>query len=470
VTPVSLPVTETEEYGAHGVLRPELAEPRPRDLCTDCGISRSSDPRRCGRACQFIHPRYPELERRVHGRSRDEDRPDEIHFGPFRRMVRARLNPGLPGSQWTGIATRLGERLLSRGRVDAVLTTASEADDRWAPRPVLVTRAEGMRQCRGMKMGFSPILALLDDVERLEIRRLAVIGIPCQVHALRVLEEELELDELYVVGTPCSDNTTTERFHRFLELLSDRPDAIRYLEFRADYRVEIRYEDGTERYIPFPMLPIAELPDDFIPLTCRSCADYTNVLADLTVGYMAGEGDQWLVVRNARGEELVELLGPELESGPVGSSGDRRRPVAGFLQNLRRAVGGLPVRRAPRWLRPVIGWAMRWLGPKGLEFARARVEMKALEAIETLRRQRPRRLLRMVPDHVWRLAADYGVHPEDHERPMGTAVGKATRDGASATGEGRPIEKEEGTRRARRARDTQKETNEHETRAGGAAA
>ncbi|MCK7475429.1 MAG: Coenzyme F420 hydrogenase/dehydrogenase, beta subunit C-terminal domain [Rhodopseudomonas palustris] len=29
------------------------------------------------------------------------------------------------------------------------------------------------------------------------------------------------------------------------------------------------------------------------------------MLADLTVGYMGGEGQQWLLVRNDRGEELL---------------------------------------------------------------------------------------------------------------------------------------------------------------------
>ena len=36
---------------------PPAAAPE-RTLCTDCGISRSADPRRCGRACQFIEPDY----------------------------------------------------------------------------------------------------------------------------------------------------------------------------------------------------------------------------------------------------------------------------------------------------------------------------------------------------------------------------------------------------------------------------
>ena len=46
---------------------PVLAEPAPRRLCTDCGVSRSPDAKRCAQACQFIQPDYPALERAVHG-------------------------------------------------------------------------------------------------------------------------------------------------------------------------------------------------------------------------------------------------------------------------------------------------------------------------------------------------------------------------------------------------------------------
>ncbi len=391
-----------------------------RDLCTDCGISRSSDPGRCGRACQFIRPRHAELEERVHGRRRDPQRPDELHFGPHLEMVRARRRVPAPGAQWSGITTRLGELLLESGRVDAVLATASDPQDRWRPRPVLVTRPQDMADCRGMKMGFSPLLALLDEVARQGHRRIAVIGIPCQVHALRALEEELGLDALYVIGTPCSDNTTTDRFHRFLELLSDRPDEITYLEFCPDYRVEIRFRDGRVKRIPFLQLPISELPADFFPLTCRSCVDYANALSDITVGYMGGDGTggdahQWLLVRNERGRELMALIGPELETSPLRSSGRRESAVRGYLSNLQRAAGGLPLRRMPNWLRPVVARLQRAFGPRGLEFARARIEMKVLEGIVALRAQRPRRLRWMVPASHWALAARYGVTPRPGE-------------------------------------------------------
>jgi coenzyme F420 hydrogenase subunit beta len=384
-----------------------------RGLCTDCGVSRTAEPKRCAHACQFIQPQYPALERQVHGRARDPERPDEIHFGPFRQMLRARLNPARPGAQWTGIATRLAERLLEDQCVDAVLTMAPDPNDAWRPVPVLVTRAEGMARCRGMRMGYAPLLALLEPAVAAGYKRLAVIGIPCQVYALRALEAQLGLERLYVIGTPCSDNTSTERFHEFLNLVARDIDAdpndIEYLEFRADYRVELRFKGGGTKLIPFLQLPISKLPPDFFPLTCRTCVDYTNVLADLTVGYMGGQGEQWLLVRNERGEELLGLLGNEIRTSEPGSAGKRKGPVTGFMKNTERAAGGLPLRGMPNFMRPIVGWLMPRIGPRGLEFARARLEMKAVETVLHLRRAHPKRMRNMVPEHVWALVEPYGL-------------------------------------------------------------
>jgi coenzyme F420 hydrogenase subunit beta len=243
------------------------------------------------------------------------------------------------------------------------------------------------------------------------------------------LQPELGFDELLVVGTPCSDNTTTERFHEFLRLLArqtgDDPARITYLEFRADYHVELRLDDGRRREVPFLQLPLSNLPPDFFPLTCRTCVDYTNVLADLTVGYMGGTGEQWLLVRNERGQALLDLLGDELRLAGPSSAGRRAGAVKGFLANVQSAAGGLPVRRMPAWLRPLVGWLMPRIGPRGLEFARARVEMKALESIVHLRREMPRRLKSMVPAHVWALAAPYGLSPTAAERPGAARPGAA---------------------------------------------
>lgn len=394
-----------------GLTAPPLTGGPRTGLCTDCGVSRMGDGKACGRACQFIQPDYEGLEARVHGRA-GEATGDEAFFGVTQRMLRARLDPPAPGAQWTGLTTALAAELLRAGAVDAVLATVPDPKDRWAPRPVIVTDPEAMATCRGMRMGFGPLLALLEPAMAAGHRRLAVVGIPCQVYALRALEAELGLERLYVIGTPCSDNTTTARFHEFLALLDDRPETVSYLEFRADFRVELRFDDGRRpRFVPFLKLPISDLPSDFFPMTCKTCVDYTNRLADITVGYMGGDGDQWLIVRNARGAEILAALGDRVATRALTDKGKRAAAVKGFLANTERAAGGLPLRRMPGWVRPIVAWLQPRIGPRGVEFARARVEMKAVETILHLRRAHPARVKNMVPPHVWRVAARYGLVP-----------------------------------------------------------
>jgi coenzyme F420 hydrogenase subunit beta len=330
-------------------------------------------------------------------------------------MLRAGLKNPSTGAQWTGITTRIGERLLETGAVDAILTMTEDPNDRWKPLPIIIDKAADMAKCRGMRMGYAPLLSLLEPAIAKGYKKIAVIGIPCQVYALRALEKELGLEKLYVIGTPCSDNTTTENFHHFLSLISSEPEEIIYLEFRADYHVEVRFKNGKKREIPFLQLPLSTLPNDFFPLTCRTCVDYTNVLSDITVGYMGGQGEQWLIVRNQRGEELLNLLGDEVRTSAPGTAGKRHSAVVGFMKNVERAAGGLPLRKMPNWLRPIVGWLMPRVGPRGLEFARTRVEMKAIETVLHLRREQPAKMASMVPKHIWPLVEPYGIKPTDSE-------------------------------------------------------
>jgi coenzyme F420 hydrogenase subunit beta len=334
------------------------------------------------------------LEQQVHGRIRAQNTnepttADQLFFGPYQHMLQAALQPATEGAQWTGITTRIAEKLLTLGMVDAVIATAADPNDRWKPRPVVITQASDMAQCRGMRMGYGPLLSLVEPALAQGHKRLAVIGIPCQIYALRAIEPQLKAEQglqaLYVIGTPCSDNTTTENFHTFLNLLSDRPQDISYLEFRADYHVELRTQQGEQRLIPFLNLPISKLPADFFPLTCKTCVDYTN------------------------GQALLDVLGPELKTQALSSAGNRHNAVKGFLKNVERAAGGLPLRRMPAWLRPIVNWLMPRIGPRGLEFARARVEMKAIETVIHLRREAPAKVKHMVPAHVWKLVERYGI-------------------------------------------------------------
>jgi coenzyme F420 hydrogenase subunit beta len=126
---------------------------------------------------------------------------------------------------------------------------------------------------------------------------------------------------------------------------------------------------------------------------------------------MGGEGEQWLLSRNEKGDELLALVSDEVKLTAPQSHGKRQSAVLGFKKNVELAAGGLPLRKMPNWLRPIVGWLMPRIGPRGLEFARTRVEMKAIESIIHLRREMPSRVKNMVPSHFWELTKNYGLQP-----------------------------------------------------------
>jgi hypothetical protein len=119
-------------------------------------------------------------------------------------------------------------------------------------------------------------------------------------------------------------------------------------------------------------------------------------------------------------QALLDGIRAQLVTSEPISRGKREGPVRGFMANTERAAGGLPLQRMPAWIKPLVNWLMPRVGPRGLEFARARVEMKAIESILHLRREAPARIKNMLPAHVWALAARYGLKPELHapEKPL----------------------------------------------------
>ena len=89
---------------------------------------------------------------------------------------------------------------------------------------------------------------------------------------------------------------------------------------------------------------------------------------------------------------MLALLDGKLTVKPLTDKGNRQAAVRGLMENTRLAAGGFPLRRMPDWLRPVESFLQPRIGPRGLEFARAQVEMKAVETVLHLRRTFPARM------------------------------------------------------------------------------
>lgn len=388
---------------------------RPR-LCSDCGFCDTTLRPLMAHSCVFVENQTAALERQVHGRTRAT--PDELLFGVYRAMYAARLRPANPAAQWSGMTTRLAALLLERGIVEAVVTTRAVPGTRFAPQPFLARSPAEVIASAGNKPCLSPGLSLLDEVRQSGVRRLAVVGVGCQVHALRAAQAQLGLEQLYVIGIPCSDNVAYPDLQRFLELISRSPATVVHYEFMQDFSVHLRHEDGHVERVNFIDIPMAQLGDVF-PSACLACFDYPNTLADITLGYMGAPlGWQWVIVRSQRGEELFELLRPELELGQLGQRGDRRAGVRRSIAMLAR-----PPARPPAPLRRMIAFLMRRRGPRGLEFARSVIEMKLLRNLQHVRARFGAMERRVVPYHVYDALAPYApAYEQAFEQPLRIAT------------------------------------------------
>ncbi|KAK9789191.1 hypothetical protein WJX73_001217 [Symbiochloris irregularis] len=355
-----------------------------KELCSNCGLCDTYYVAHVNNACAFLGSgmsKIDDLESRVHGRTRDLENEDELHFGIHTDMLYAQCSPPVQGAQWTGIVTRIAIEMLQSGKVEAVVCVQSQDDDRFAPKPLVARTVDDIIKARGVKPTLSPNLNTLATVEALGVKRLLFIGVGCQVQALRAVEPHLGLEKLYILGTNCVDNGPRKGLEKFLNAASTQPDTVSGYEFMQDYKVHIKHTDGFYERIPYFCLPANDLNDVIAP-SCYSCFDYVNNLADMVVGYMGvpyhnvemTAHPQYITVRNQRGQEMLDSIGSQLVKYPTMSSGKRQPFVMQTVIADDEAKQGRGPDPAPRWVGDLVAYLLLQIGPKGLEFGRYSIE------------------------------------------------------------------------------------------------
>lgn len=353
-----------------------------KDHCSQCGLCDTYYIAHVKEACAFLGEgmsRVESLEAGVHGRGRDAENMDDIHFGVHKEMLYASKKEPIEGAQWTGVVTSIAMEMLKSGMVEAVICVQSDPEDRFKPFPVLARTPEEVLKARGVKPTLSPNLNTLALVEAAGVKKLLFCGVGCQVQALRAVEHHLGLEKLYVLGTNCVDNGPRAGLEKFLRAASDDPKNVLHYEFMQDYKVHLKHLDGRMEEVPYFCLPADDLKDVIAP-SCYSCFDYTNGLADLVVGYMGvpkypnlpmTRHPQYITVRNERGEEMLDLVRDKLNITPTVSTGNRRPFVVETVKADDKATIGVEkTTPAPRPVGNLIAFLLQMVGPTGLEFGR----------------------------------------------------------------------------------------------------
>ncbi|AFY55996.1 coenzyme F420-reducing hydrogenase, beta subunit [Rivularia sp. PCC 7116] len=393
-------MTSTLPHKKAKALKP--GSPRPaKELCSECGLCDTYYVHYVKEACAFLNQQIAELEEQSHSRSRNLDNADELYFGVQQEMMAARKKEPIPGAQWTGIVSSIAIEMLNRGIVEGVVCVQNTQEDRFQPMPVIARTPEEVLAAKVNKPTLSPNLSVLEQVEKSGMKRLLVIGVGCQIQALRAVEKQLGLEKLYVLGTPCVDNVTRAGLQKFLETTSKSPDTVVHYEFMQDFRVHFKHEDGSTETVPFFGLKTNKLKDVFAP-SCMSCFDYVNSLADIVVGYMGAPfGWQWIVVRNERGKEMLDLVKDQIDVQEVMSQGNRQAAVQQSIPAYDKGV------TLPMWAAKLMGVVIEKIGPKGLEYARFSIDSHFTRNYLYTKRNHPEKLDNHVPEFAKRIVEQY---------------------------------------------------------------
>ena len=372
-----------------------------KDLCSECGLCDTYYIHYVKEACAFINQQIAELEAIAHGRSRDLNNENDLYFGVHQEMMSAKKIQPIEGAQWTGIVSTIACEMLTQGLVEGVVCVQNSHEDRFQPKPIIATTTEEILGAKVNKPTLSPNLSVLEQIEQSGMKRLLVIGVGCQIQALRAVEDKLGLEKLYVLGTPCVDNVTRAGLQKFLDTTSKSPDTVVAYEFMQDFRVHFKHEDGTVETVPFFGLKTNQLKDVFAP-SCMTCFDYVNSLADLVVGYMGAPfGWQWIVVRNDTGREMLDLVKDQLHTQPVMSRGDRTQAVQNSIPAYDKGV------TLPMWAAQLMGVVIEKIGPKGLEYARFSIDSHFTRNYLYVKRNYPEKLQDHVPEYAEKIVSRY---------------------------------------------------------------
>jgi coenzyme F420 hydrogenase subunit beta len=259
--------------------------------CKSCGI--------CAQAC----PRYDfsqvQMEKFVFGRKRKPEEP----FGLYRRLVVAQATDEkiLKVSQDGGVATALLSYALKNGHVDSAVVTGASKEKPFYPIPKLASAFTEILESAGTKYMCSPNIPLLIEACKQKKTKVAFVGTPCQVQAIRKMQAASLTKHAgclnFTIGLICSGCFTYEGLME------------NYIhgELGVDLS-EIKKMNIKGKLLLTTASGVIEIPLSEIrrhrQRSCGGCGDFSAELADISVGCLGLDGWTLAIIRTKNGEEL----------------------------------------------------------------------------------------------------------------------------------------------------------------------
>lgn len=264
--------------------------------CKVCGI--------CANVCPRYNVSISSLERSIFGRERSA----EEEFGIYRRILVAQTKDEevMRVCQDGGVVTSILASMREDGVIQGAAISGEDDMNPLKAVPVLALSREDFIRCSGTRYTYSPnLLAFKSGIQK-KIGKMAFVGTPCQICAIRriqVLPLKKYADALkFTIGLFCSESFIYDGLVKgFLsEKLGVRPEDVKKVNIKGKFLIKMRDEQVK-------MVPLKDVKE-YACRFCSTCPDFSAELADISVGGLGLEGWTLTIIRTEVGDEIFRRV------------------------------------------------------------------------------------------------------------------------------------------------------------------
>lgn len=289
--------------------------------CTDCGY--------CLMQCPRSYFSREEAEEKLFGDVTDDP------LGHVVKMVGVKAKGNLNGVQDGGFVTAALQYALKKGIIDGAVVSGVDKKNRWRPVARLATTGKEVAQASGTRYSNSPNLSVLKEAKEKGLKKLAVVGLPCQIEAVRKLEnysiDDVDLTERIklTIAIFCSSNFTYDGLMK--RLVSKKYKVPISTISKMDIKGKNVLVMSGKKTVEIPLKEAyAEKRE-----ACKVCTDFSGKLSDISAGAV-GAPDGYTAVF-ARSKSASKLLDEMIKAGIFETvelkDGRPGLDTARFLQN-----------------------------------------------------------------------------------------------------------------------------------------
>jgi len=280
---------------------PRFKSEQNEENCTECGL------------CYYICPQTGTLEDLINQKLSIED-----ELGHISEILAAKTTDESieKVGQDGGIVTTILYYLFERNQIDAAVI--SEYDEEMHTKPKLIFHKEELLKSAGTRYSISSQILPLKDLNNLPLKiqeekgiydidqmRVAFVGTPCQVKALRKMQF-LSIKPAhvvkYIISLFCFENFDYPTLYETIKKEKGiDPADIKKTYIKKNFYIQNKDDEVLE-------IGIKDL-DPAVRSHCKVCDDFTGKYSDISVG-STGAPDNYSVIltRTKTGQKVIESL------------------------------------------------------------------------------------------------------------------------------------------------------------------